>query len=263
MKIGPIIAFTVILTLIIALRYLAVAGGVYALIWKRPADKVGGRQLNRDRPRPKIVREEIRLSLLSSWIYALPAVAAFEAWQAGYTRVYLRIDQYGWAWLPISGLIYLAIQDSYYYWLHRLMHRRALFKWTHAAHHRSRQPSPFASFAFAWPEAALNAWLMPALVFLIPIHPAVIAVVLTIMTAAAVLNHCGWEVLPDWLVRGPVGAWLISATHHNIHHTHFDRNYGLYFRLWDRLMATDIMLDAEAAGAQPAPVLASSPDPVV
>ncbi len=235
---------TLALTLIIAVRYLAVAGAAHALLWLRPHDPADPRRLNRDPPRRRAVGEEIRLSLLSSWIYALPAALAYAAWQHGWTKVYLDPNQYGWPWLIVSGLIYLIVQDAYYYWLHRAMHLRRLFALTHAAHHRSRQPSPFASFAFSAFEALATAWVMPALVFVVPIHPAVILAILTLMTAAAVLNHSGWELMPGWLVRGPLGDWLITATHHTRHHTHMGCNFGLYFRAWDRLMGTDEMPDA-------------------
>ena len=147
--------------------------------------------------------------------------------------------RYGVAWLFVSGALYLLIQDAYYYWLHRLMHHRALFRRVHAGHHRSREPTPFASFSFDWQEAALNAWLLPALTFVIPIHPAVILTLLTLATVAAVLNHAGSEVLPAWVVDGPIGAWLISATHHSQHHAFYGVNFGLYFRFWDKLMGTD------------------------
>jgi lathosterol oxidase len=241
-----VIWMTLALTLIIAVRYLAVAGAVHALVWVAPHDAASRRRLNRDAPNAKLIWQEIRLSLMSSWIYALPAALAYEAWRMGWTRVYLNVDQYGWPWLIVSGLIYLAVQDTYYYWIHRAMHHSAFFRWTHAAHHRSRQPSPFASFAFSALEAAATAWVLPALVFVVPIHPAVILTLLTVMTAAAVLNHAGWELMPGWLVRGPVGDWLITATHHSRHHTHMTTNYGLYFRLWDRLMGTDAMPEAPA-----------------
>lgn len=229
------------LTAIIAVRYLIIAGGVHALLWMRPEAKVGGRRLNRDLPRAAVIRHELTLSLVSSPIYALPAALAYEAWKLGGTKVYLDVAQYGWPWLIVSGLIYLVIQDTYYYWLHRAMHLKAVFRFVHAGHHRSRQPTAFASFSFDALEAALTAWLLPALVFFIPIHPAVILALLTLMTVLAVLNHCGWEVLPQGFVRGPVGSWLITATHHSAHHTRFATNYGLYFRFWDRVMGTDAM----------------------
>ncbi|HEY2707646.1 MAG TPA: sterol desaturase family protein [Caulobacteraceae bacterium] len=238
MPILEIVTTTLALTAIIAVRYLLVAWLAYALIWQRKNAPAGVR-LNRDAPRPATIRHELKLSLLSSWIYALPAALALVVWQHGGTLIYTDVASYGVPWLILSGLIYLLIQDAYYYWLHRLMHHPALFRHTHAGHHRSRQPTPFASFSFPWAEAALNAWLMPALVFVIPVHPAVILTILSIATLAAVLNHAGAEVLPPWLVRGPVGAWLISATHHSVHHDHFDRNFGLYFRFWDRAMGTD------------------------
>lgn len=247
MSISQLATTTLILTVAIAARYLLVVWVAYALIWGRKDGRVAGRRLNRDRPKAATIRHELRLSLLSSWIYALPAAFAFEAWRGGGTLVYLDVSRYGLAWLFASAALYLLIQDTYYYWLHRLMHQRPLFRYVHAGHHRSRQPTPFASFAFDWGEAALNAWLLPALVFVIPVHPAVIAALLTIMTIAAVLNHAGSEVLPQWLVRGPVGAWLISATHHSLHHTHYGANFGLYFRFWDRAMGTDMMPAREAA----------------
>ncbi len=53
-------------------------------------------------------------------------------------------------------LFYLAVQDTYYYWAHRVMHHPRLFSWMHAGHHRSRQPTPFASFAFDPAEALVQ-----------------------------------------------------------------------------------------------------------
>jgi sterol desaturase/sphingolipid hydroxylase (fatty acid hydroxylase superfamily) len=249
------LAFTfAALTVIIAARYLAVAALAHWLIWGRRDGRVRGQRLNRDRPRGAIIRHELRLSLLSSWVYALPAAWAFEVWWRGGTRIYTDVDRYGLAWLFLSGVIYLVIQDAYYYWLHRLMHHPALFAWTHAGHHRSRQPTAFASFSFDLAEAAANAWLLPALTFLIPIHPGVILALLTIATIAAVLNHAGSEVLPLWWVNGPVGRWLISASHHSLHHAHYGKNFGLYFRFWDLAMGTDMVprfepVEERAAGA--------------
>jgi sterol desaturase/sphingolipid hydroxylase (fatty acid hydroxylase superfamily) len=217
-----------------------VAGLAYALIWRR-GGAVAGRRLNRDPPRAATIRHELRLSLMSSWIYALPATLAVVAWKQGDTLVYLDPARYGLAWLFVSGALYLLIQDAYYYWLHRLMHHPAIFRHVHAGHHRSRQPTPFASFSFDWAEAALNAWVMPALVFVIPIHPAVILALLSLATVAAVLNHAGAEVLPRWVVEGWIGRWLISASHHSLHHSHYGKNFGLYFRVWDKLMGTDMV----------------------
>ncbi|MBJ7535346.1 sterol desaturase family protein [Rhodomicrobium vannielii ATCC 17100] len=239
------------LTAIIAARYLALSGLFYWLLWQRGGEKLRAKRLNRDRPMRGIVMKEIRLSLLSSAVYAAPAAFALTVFLNGGTAIYTDWRAYGGVpYLFLSFFIYLVVQDTYYYFAHRLMHHPRLFRWTHAGHHRSRQPTPFASFAFDPAEAALTAWLMPAMVFVVPIHVGVLIGLLMFMSFVAVWNHSGWEVLPRFLVRGPVGGQLISATHHSYHHIRFDRNYGLYFRFWDKVMGTDTMPDEARDGSR-------------
>lgn len=255
--IGDLAFVTLVLTVAIAARYVAIAWLTHTLIWGRKDGRVRGRRLNRDRPKAATIRHELKLSLLSSWIYALPAAIVIEAWKLGGTLVYLDVGKYGVAWLFVSGAIYLVVQDAYYYALHRLMHVKGLFRFMHAGHHRSRQPTAYASFAFDWPEAALTAWLLPALTFLVPIHPIVIVVLLTLMTILAVLNHSGAEVLPAWMVDGWIGGQLISASRHSLHHSHYGANFGLYFTFWDRVLGTDM----PPARPQPAAADARSASP--
>nr|WP_305888969.1 sterol desaturase family protein [Parvularcula maris] len=135
----------------------------------------------------------------------------------------------------------MLLQDAYFYWTHRLMHLPRFYRATHHTHHTSKQPSSFASFAFSGWEAAAAAWFVPFLAFVIPMHLSAFVTFVAIATLQAVMNHAGWEVYPKRFLDGPVGRWLITARHHNLHHTKFSRNYGLFFRFWDRLMGTDDM----------------------
>jgi Delta7-sterol 5-desaturase len=250
MTILEILATTAALTAIIAARYLLISGLFYWLLWQRGGEKLRAKRLNRDRPMRALIRQEIRLSLLSSALFAAPAALAAVAYMHGGTKIYTDWTAHGGApYLLLSFFLFLVAQDSYYYWAHRLMHHPRLFRWMHAGHHRSRQPTPFASFAFDPAEAALTGWVLPAMVFVLPLHLVSVMVLLALMSIVAVFNHSGWETLPRWLVWGPVGSQLISATHHSYHHMRFDRNYGLYFRLWDRLMGTDVMPDHRAGHA--------------
>ena len=98
-------------------------------------------------------------------------------------------------------------------------------------------------------EAILGAVVIPALVFAIPIHAAVLGLVLAAMTVMGVTNHMGWELFPRALVRSRWGGWLITASHHQRHHDDWRCNYGLYFRFWDRLCGTDRGLSARLASA--------------
>lgn len=239
---AEVLIATLLLTVIIAARYLVMSGLAFWLLWQRGGEKLRATRLNRERPMRGVIMQEIRLSLLSSAVYAAPAAIAMVVWLNGGTQIYTDWNAYGGVpYLLLSFFIYLIVQDTFYYWAHRLMHHPRLFRWMHAGHHKSRQPTPFASFAFDPAEALLTAWVLPALVFVVPIHIGLVIALLTLMTVTAIMNHSGWEMLPARFVHGRIGRHLISATHHSYHHLRFDKNYGLYFRFWDRLMGTDQM----------------------
>ncbi|MCB2085898.1 MAG: sterol desaturase family protein, partial [Sphingomonadaceae bacterium] len=126
-----------------------------------------------------------------------------------------------------------------FYWTHRWMHRPAPFRIAHAVHHASRPPTAWAAMSFHPIEAITGAVVIPALVSLIPIHVALLGLVLAIMTVMGVTNHMGWEIFPRAVVHSRLGNWLITASHHQRHHESYQCNYGLYFRFWDRLCSTD------------------------
>lgn len=237
------------MTLILAVRYLAVSG---ALAWAtrlvRPGLYAG---LD-----PQI-RREIGWSLASAAIYGAPAGVVAWGWQArGWTRIYTDASAYPFWWLPVSVLLYLLAHDAWFYWTHRWMHRPGPFRLAHAVHHASRPPTAWAAMSFHPVEALIGAVAIPALVFVIPIHAAMLALVLGIMTFMGVTNHMGWEIFPRWLVRGRLGDWLITASHHQRHHDQYRCNYGLYFRFWDRLCGTDKGLGAFERAGRPRPAAA-------
>ena len=220
------------MTAIVALRYL-VTSGAFALATRavRPGLYAGlGRQ----------IRQEIGWSLLSAGIYGVPAGVVAFGWQHfGWTRIYTDLNAFPLWYLPLSLLLYLFAHDSWFYWTHRLMHRPRWFRLAHAVHHASRPPTAWAAMSFHPIEAVTGAVVIPALVFLLPIHVAMLGLVLTVMTVMGVTNHMGWELFPRSLVHSRLGGWLITASHHHRHHELYSCNYGLYFRVWDRLCGTD------------------------
>ena len=220
------------MTAIVAFRYVA-ASGAFALAthYVRPG-------LYRDLDRQ--IRREIGWSLASAAIYGVPAGVLAWGWQQnGWTRLYTGWSDYPLWYLPLSVLIYLAAHDTWFYWTHRLMHRPRPFRAAHAVHHASRPPTAWAAMSFHPLEALTGAVVIPALVLLVPIHVAMLGVVLTVMTVMGITNHMGWEMFPRRLVHSRVGNWLITASHHQRHHDEYRCNYGLYFRFWDRLCHTD------------------------
>ena len=227
-----------VMVAIVALRYLATSGA-FALATRsvRPGLYTG---LN-----PQI-RREIGWSLASAAIYGIPAGIVAWGWQAhGWTRIYTDPQAFPLWWMPVSLIVYLFAHDSWFYWTHRAMHQPRLFRIAHAVHHASRPPTAWAAMAFHPVEAVTGAIVIPALVFLVPIHIGVLGAVLAIMTLMGVTNHMGWELFPRALVRSRAGGELITASHHQLHHDRYSCNYGLYFRFWDRLCGTDRGLAAE------------------
>ncbi|QCI93960.1 sterol desaturase family protein [Novosphingobium sp. EMRT-2] len=220
------------MTLIVGVRYLLTSGLFAALTGRKRPGLYRGLT-------PQI-RKEIAWSLASSAIYGIPAGIVAWGWQAhGWTRIYT--DPRAWPlwWMPVSLLLYLFLHDTWFYWTHRWMHRPRVFRAVHAIHHASRPPTAWAAMNFHPAEAALVGLLIPALVFVIPIHAGVLGLVLLVMTVMGVTNHMGWEMFPRRLVHSRVGQWLITASHHQRHHEQYRCNYGLYFRFWDRLCGTD------------------------
>lgn len=231
----------VAMTLIVGLRYLAASGAfAFATRLRHPALYAG---LDRQ------IRGEIGWSLASAAIYGVPAGVVAWGWQnRGWTRIYTDVADWPLWYLPVSVLAYLMAHDAWFYWTHRLMHCPALFRIAHAVHHASRPPTAWAAMSFHPVEAITGAVVIPALVFLIPIHVGALGLVLAIMTVMGVTNHMGWEIFPRFLHSGPMGAWLITASHHQRHHQLYACNYGLYFRFWDRLCGTDKGLGDFARG---------------
>ncbi len=220
------------MTVIVGVRYL-VTSGAFALATRvRHPRLYAGLDVQ--------MRREIAWSLASAAIYGAPAGVVAWGWQnRGWTRIYTDAHAYPLWYLPVSVLLYLAAHDSWFYWTHRWMHRPAPFRLAHAVHHASRPPTAWAAMAFHPVEALTGAVIIPLLVFAIPIHAAALGVVLGVMTVMGVTNHMGWEVFPRFMWAGPLGGWLITASHHQRHHAQYGCNYGLYFRFWDRLCGTD------------------------
>ena len=220
------------MTLIVALRYLVTSG---AFAWATRIVRPGLYQ-----GLVPQIRREIGWSLASAAIYGIPAGVVAWGWQQlGWTRIYTNFGDYPLWYAPLSVLLYLFAHDTWFYWTHRWMHRPWLFRRAHAVHHASRRPTAWTAMSFHPWEALSGTIVIPALVFLLPIHVGLLGLVLGIMTVMGITNHMGWELFPVRLVHSRLGGWLITASHHQRHHENYQCNYGLYFRVWDRLCGTD------------------------
>jgi Delta7-sterol 5-desaturase len=226
---------------IILARYLILAGVTHWFLYSisgNETDSAASTDSQIDQPLWPSIQQDIKLSIISSVIFALSAATVITAYQSGGTRLYTDINQYPLWYLAASYITMLVLQDTYFYFLHRLFHHPQLFRWWHQGHHKSPQPTPWTSFAFDPPEAIAQAALLVGLVFIIPLHFITVIAVLSTMTVWAVVNHLGLDRLPLNFPHHWFGRWFTGAAHHAIHHRQYALHYGLYFTFWDRLLGT-------------------------
>lgn len=192
--------------------------------------------------RPRRSRQdwvEIGWSFLTSLLFAFAGGIMLVVWQKGHTQIYTDWNSYPLAWFPVSILLTLFFHETYYYWLHRWMHRPKVYKLVHKVHHDSITTSAWTSFSFHPIESSLQAIFIPVMTFLLPLHIYAIGIILTIMTVTSAINHLNTELYPRDFHRHWFGRWWIGATHHSLHHSQFRYNYGLYFTFWDKWMQTE------------------------
>ncbi|MCU0526937.1 MAG: sterol desaturase family protein [Elainella sp. Prado103] len=223
---------------LILIRYFLIAGGTYLFFYSPVGQLFANPKLASSQPSWRSIQRDIMLSVSSAVIFGLAAGLIVTAYSLGKTVLYTQYQQYGLWYLGFSYAIVLVLQDTYFYFTHRLFHHPALFPWFHQGHHRSRQPTPWTSFAFDPLEAIVQSLFLLGVVFLIPLHVVTLIAVLTTMTIWAVLNHLGLDRLPDSFPHHWLGRWFIGPAHHSIHHRKYRLHYGLYFTFWDRLLGT-------------------------
>lgn len=196
------------------------------------------RVLRRD-PTARQVYREIVYSFRSIAIFGLVTLLVVVAARAGWTRLYYRVVDRGWPWFVLSIGLMIVMHDTYFYWTHRLMHHRRLYRLVHHTHHLSTSPTPWAAYAFSPAEAFVQAGIGLLVVFTMPVHPLAFAIFMVWQIAFNVLGHCGHEIMPRWFLQTSAGALLNTVTHHSLHHEKFRANFSLYFNVWDRLMGTN------------------------
>jgi sterol desaturase/sphingolipid hydroxylase (fatty acid hydroxylase superfamily) len=224
---------------VILAGYFLVAGGMYRLFYSALAQVFANRKLHRSPPLKQAIRRDISLSTRSAIVFAVAAAFILTQYESGKTLLYVDFSSNSLWYLGASFGGVLMLQDTYFYFTHRLFHHPRLFKRLHQGHHRSGDPTPWTSFAFDLPEAIVQALFLVGIVFVIPLHFITLVAVLMTMTISSVINHLGFELFSPSAPCAWLGKGLIASTHHAIHHRKYKVHYGLYFTFWDRLLGTE------------------------
>jgi lathosterol oxidase len=222
-----------------ATRYLFGAAGV-ALIYWLLRRWTAPRRIQERRATMADRRREIAYSAQTIAIFAVVGLIGFALKQAGVIRIAESVP----AWLILVQIIaFTVMHDAYFYWMHRGLHLKAMFRRAHATHHLSRTPTSWAAYAFAPIEAVTESLYIPLMLVVVslvtPIHPLAIFLFLGHQIARNAIGHSGHELAWSGFTRSPWTGWLTTTTHHDLHHVEGRYNFGLYFTWWDRMMGTE------------------------
>ena len=226
------------LLIVILVRYFFIAGLAYLVWYKLKRKKLAYKKIQLKFPVGKDYQREIGYSILTIVIFTfVPAVFLLTP-LVKFTQYYKDIYAYSWLWFWLAFPLMFIVHDTYFYWMHRLMHHPKLFKRFHVVHHKSTNPSPWAAFSFQPSEAFMEAGIFAVLIVLMPLHLIHLFVFFLFMMVYNVYGHLGWELYPAGFSKHSVGKWINTSVNHNQHHQYFKGNYGLYFLFWDRVMGT-------------------------
>src|SRR5688572_18863440 len=220
-------------------RYLIPASLAFLIFWVIARRGLMHLFIQRTMPKAQQLWKEFAYSMSTVVIFSLVGFCLYTAERAGITFIYYDINDYGIVYMVFSFAFTVVFHDFYFYWTHRLMHHKKLFKYIHRVHHESTNPSPWAAYSFHPWEAFIQSLVLPIMVFILPLHTLTIFIFLIYMIVRNVGGHLGFEILPKGFTRNKWLNWNTAITHHNMHHEHFHSNYGLYFSWWDRLMKTE------------------------
>ena len=109
-------------------RYAFGAGGVYLIVNFALAARLAAQKIRPDGPLKGQVRWELLASLRTVSIFAVVGTLIVLTSRSGVIEIYRRIDDYGWTYFAISTLVLIIAHDTWFYWSHRMLHHRRLFR---------------------------------------------------------------------------------------------------------------------------------------
>lgn len=220
-------------------RYFVAAGIMAVILWLFRDAGLASRKIQTLCATSNDIRREVAASVRTATIFSIIGFGLHMAASRGWITLYPDFRQRGVGYLFVTLALMIVAHDAYFYWTHRLMHHRRLFRWFHLTHHKSHVPTPWAAYAFAVPEAFVQGAFVPSFSALVPMHEIALLAFVTFQIVRNVMGHAGVEVHPAGMLGSPWLCWNNATTHHDLHHQTGRYNFGLYFRWWDRLMGTE------------------------
>ena len=147
--------------------------------------------------------------------------------------------------LLIYVFAHVFIVEPLYYWYHRLLHLRVLYKKHHIYHHWSVITSPTTSFTFTFLER-----ISYSFIFAIPLICAGLFgysslfgmfIYIIVFDFCNSIGHLNYEIFPKRYGNSKMRFLFYTPSFHSQHHTQFHYNYSLFMPIYDKIFKTYFM----------------------
>lgn len=133
--------------------------------------------------------------------------------------------------------VFIIVEDTLFYWIHRFLHTPFMYKHIHKMHHQYHQP---VALAFQYTHPIENFMTAGIPLFAGPLllgsHIYTVWLWVCIRIAESMDGHSGYDL---WFIPFRYFPFRPGPQVHDYHHSHNIGNYGSFFTLWDKLCGTD------------------------
>jgi sterol desaturase/sphingolipid hydroxylase (fatty acid hydroxylase superfamily) len=214
--------------------YLFMASGILAGIY---SGFFKARRIQPNRFRWEVFRREILFAAITIFISGAILARATAALK-NHGFISYQTGAAHWWVIALEFALYFFAFDTYFYWLHRWMHRKSIYKWVHKTHHYSTAPNLLTTLSVHPLESLINGGFVPLFLAIFPVHQETMAFIGPCNIIMGFYVHCGHEFLPRWWNTSWLTRWFITATFHDQHHKYFNYNFGGYTPIWDWICGT-------------------------
>eukprot|EP00056_Hartaetosiga_gracilis_P018865 m.12225 g.12225 ORF g.12225 m.12225 type:complete len:282 (+) comp7141_c0_seq1:177-1022(+) len=153
------------------------------------------------------------------------------------------ITDFSFGTIALHCVFAILVEDFLFYWLHRILHHRSIYKYIHKMHHQFAS-TVGVSVLWAHPIEVTFAFVIPALAgpYILKTPFSIILFWMTIRVSETVDAHSGytfkwspWEMFQS--IQG-------GAERHDFHHSRNIGSFGSFTKFWDWLYGTDKQFNA-------------------
>ncbi len=165
-------------------------------------------------------------------------IGAPTAWLKAHGYITINTAPAAWWVIALEYVAYFILFDTWFYWLHRFMHKEPVYTWVHKIHHFSTSPNLLTTLSVNPLESLVNGGFVPLFLAALTVHEQSMALITPTNIIMGLYVHSGYEFFPRWWNKSWATKWFITATFHDQHHKYFTANFGGYTTIWDRLCGT-------------------------